>query len=128
MIGNHILEKRHLLDLLKTALSDGLICGLRSYQQKRRVVPIGGFYGGDKVCDPRSILGNHHAHFTAGARVTIRHHPTGAFMGAVPKHNPSLGEKIRNWHKGGSDNSKSMFNSMHLQRFDKGFFGRHFHG
>ena len=49
-------------------------------------------------------------------------------MGTIPESDASLSEQVGDGHHGRADDPKCMFNAMHLQRFDKGFFGRHFHG
>src|SRR3546814_1300300 len=47
----HVLEKRHLRNLLEAALTDGLVGGLRRHQQQRRVVPVGGLDRSDEIGD-----------------------------------------------------------------------------
>ena len=128
LIGDHVAEERHLLDLLKAALTDGLVRRLRGHQQQRSVVPIGGFYRRHEVGNPRPILRHHHRHAPRRAGETIGHHAGVALMRAVVKGNPSRREQIRNRHHGGTDDAKGSVDPVHLQGFDEGFLGGHFHG
>ena len=41
LVAHAIIEHGHLLNLLKTTMPDGLIRGMRSYQQYRRMDPVG---------------------------------------------------------------------------------------
>lgn len=127
LIGNHVLEKSHLLNFLKTALSQGLIRRLRRNQKQRSVIPVGGFYGRNEVCDTRTVLGNHHAEFACRPGIAIGHHPARAFVRAIPKRNPRFWKQIGNRHEGRADNPKRMLNPMPLQDFYEGFLGRHSH-
>ena len=128
LIGNHVLEEGHLLDFLKTALTDGLVGGLRGHQQQRGVVPVRCLHRRDKVGNAGAVLGHHHGHLARGTGVTVCHHASVAFMRRIPEMNTRGGEQIRNRHHGRTDNTKRMFDTMHLKNFDKGLFGRHFHG
>jgi hypothetical protein len=128
LIGNHVLEQCHLLDLLEAPHADGLVRRLRRDQQQRCVVPIGGFHSRHKVGDPRPVLGDHHRHLARSAGVTIRHHPARAFMGAIPEGDPCAREQIGNRHEGRADDPEGMFDPVHLKDFDKSLFRGHPHG
>ena len=85
LVGDHVLEQLHLLDLLEAALTDGLVGGLGRHEEERRVVPVGGLHGGDEVGDARPVLGDHHRHLAGGAGVAVGHHPGRALVRAIPE-------------------------------------------
>ena len=127
LIADHVLEQRHLLDFLEAALADGAVGGLRRHQQQRRVVPVGGFHGGDEVGDAGTVLGDHHRHLAGGPGVAIGHHAARALVGAIEEGDAGLGEQIRDRHEGRADDAEGNLDSMHLQNLDEGLFGGHAH-
>ena len=92
------------------------------------MVPIRCFHGCYEVCDARAVLRDHHRHFAGGAGVAVSHHAAGCFVGAVPESNACIREDVGNWHHGRANDPKCIVDAMHLERFDEGFFGGHFHG
>ena len=128
LVGNHIFEQFHLFNFLEATLTDGFIGRLWCDQQQGGMVPIGGFHRGDEIGNARTVLCDHHGHFAGGAGVAIRHHSSGPFMGAVPKHDSSFWKDIRNRHHGRTNDPESVADTVHLERFYKGFFSGHFHG
>ena len=85
LIGDHILEQRHLFDFLKAALTDGLVRRLRCDQQQRGVIPIGGLDRRHEIGDPRAVLRHHHRHLAGGAGEAVSHHAGIAFMRRIPE-------------------------------------------
>ncbi len=128
LVADHVLEQRHLLDFLETALLDGLVRSLRRHQQHRRVVPVGGLDGGDEVGDAGPVLRDGHAHLAGGAGVAVGAHAGVAFVGTVPELDTGCGEKVRDRHHGRADDAEGMLDAVHLQHLDEGFFRGHFHG
>ena len=103
LVADAVFEHRHLLDFLETTLFDGLVSGLRGHQQQRRMVPA------------------------AGTRVAVGDHARVALVRAIPELDSRLREQVRDRHHRRTDNAEGMFDSVHLQYLDKGFFGSHFH-
>jgi hypothetical protein len=85
LIAHHVLEEGHLLDLLKAALADGLVGGLRCHQEQRRVVPVGGDDRRHHVGNAGAVLGDRHGHLARGPRVAVGAHPGVHLMGAIPE-------------------------------------------
>jgi hypothetical protein len=48
-------------------------------------------------------------------------------MRAVPELIPALGKQVRDRHHRRADDAERMLDAVHLQHFDEGFFGGHFH-
>ncbi len=49
-------------------------------------------------------------------------------MGTVPEGDSGFAKDIGDRHHGRTDDAESMFDPVHLQGFDEGFLGCHFHG
>ncbi len=128
LIGDHVLEQGHLFHFLKPAHADRLVGGLRRHQQQRCVVPVGRLDRCHEIGDPRPVLRNHHAHLAGRPRVAIGHHPAAALMRAIPELDPGFRKQVRDRHEGRPDDTECVFDPMHLQDFDKSFFGGHAHG
>ena len=94
LITDEILKDCHLLDFLKTALTDGLVGRLRRHKEQRRMIPVGRHHRSDKVGDPRTVLRDSHTHLPRGPRVTIGTHSRVTFMCAVPEFNSRSREQI----------------------------------
>ena len=84
--------------------------------------------GVTKLVMPRAVLADHHGHFAGRPSETVGAHARVTFVGTVPKRDARCGEQIRNRHHRRTDNAESMFDPVHLENFDEGLFGGHFHG
>ena len=89
------------------------------------MVPVGGLDRRHKIRNARSILCNRHGNFAGSPGVAVTDNATIALVGDVPELDACLWEQIGNRHKGGTDDAKGMFDAVHLQDFDEGFFGCH---
>ena len=128
LVRNTVSEQVHLFHLLETTLADCLVRSLWRHEQNWCVVPVRCFHGCYEVCDARTVLRDHHRHFAGGAGVAVSHHAAGCFVGAVPESNACIREDVGNWHHGRANDPECVVDAMHLERFDEGFFGGHFHG
>mmetsp|Transcript_37958 Transcript_37958/g.101130 ORF Transcript_37958/g.101130 Transcript_37958/m.101130 type:complete len:210 (+) Transcript_37958:260-889(+) len=94
LVAHAVLEHGHLLHLLETSLTNGLICCLGRHQQQRRVIPVGCLHWRHKVGDAWAVLGNHHGHPACHPAEAIGHHTRVVLMGAIPELHASSGEQV----------------------------------
>ena len=128
LVGNHLFKHGHLGDFLEATLAHGHVGCLGGHQQQRGVVPVSGFHRCHEVGDAGAVLGDHHGHLARGAGEPVGHHTGVAFMSDIPEGDACFGKKVGYRHKRRADNTKRMFDAVHLKHFDKGLFGGHFHG
>ena len=91
------------------------------------MVPVGGLDRRHEVGDARAVLGDRHAHLAGNAGVAVGDHAAGGLVRAVPERDAGCGEQVRDRHHRRADDSKGMLDAVHLQDFDEGLFGGHFH-